>query len=677
MTIQFDFQPFEFITSKDIDSQVSSLGGYYKETISLSKRSRRILNDIHRCKEIWVANQIYSKNYLDEIKDFYLNILISQRLTIPTGSQLIQREIIQTTNYPIYSYPREKITISNETTSLLKWVGMNSFAELPPKEFISTIVEKDVLSSYIIELLQISNIKIHNIIFEPFISKLERKTGNILEESLPKVVTFEEVEKLHHLQEFKFCNFEEFRMMTIQKDTTVNRRQHYITLDNWTSKVEWGINTYMSNLTFSLFDEKFNKLEMYKIPYTIPTLKESHKMPTIIYTVWSIEKHILKKMGWNPMKQCSFKSLYELSVNDEINKVPFNIMPLAKKHFPIYNGVLDILTGEGNNFATLNIDFKVIDPEATNKTSVHSSYNVEASSSSDNTQLPINTSLLAQKRSFIDEEISFMSERKTRKIEDRDLNKTSTSCLLNIIDCGTYQFETDPMEISSSENSQHNNVINILPIPEITIKSLNRVIILNSNRVFQNHSILQYLQKYEELCIIERPSTAEYDFVFQNSTSLIRVQINKLFQSDKKGNLYYHDTFQRLSHEFFTVIVLVEFTSTIEKYDKDIFRKTQLLFDKDRYVLHFINTDSQYEKLWFPLLIQKYSSSGYEESQFNDLTEDQIILTDLNYFNPLLVQTLLPPSTSFRELLQSLPDKAHLLTPYQQSIIRHLLSLNW
>lgn len=683
--------------SEDI-CQERSDGGYglvsrrARENLELERKSQKMLKSLSSTKisKVTINQVVVAK--LSNTKMFLIDILPLVFVPALKNKQLSQWSVRSEPHHfeEVRATPKEKIKLQAESKEWFTWFGNLTdpsvdFAYIEPFKKDCNPIEELRLEFNFLTHRETNRGYIR---FRPMQSKLENRFQGLTDESLGKSVSFGLPEK-PVIEDFHFV----IRMLDTYLLDSVRRHQPVegekkVALDRWPSENASMRETYFEQLYEGLFDVEFNKLDFFKFKVLINEKKT--KKRSLLKRIWRIPKEQVKKLEWNPfnyLKNCRTKNLI---ANDIIVCTNFKIQQAPLIFHQIRCNSLDLIDFEKKTFGTLKFVMNIplqyenkpnpIDcPEETMIQSVTSEENTLDCHI-------MNTSLLPQKRSFIDDDLKTIVENKKKIIKGTDTADSSTETLpfsirlLRGLNRGMNNEEIGKGKNLLRDKNESSPRIHTPQLPFLTvdIENSRRTVIINSNRIGYNHKIIEFLTNATKLQVNEQEMYSNCDFIVNPVTCIIRAQLNKFFQVEENGILFYEKLLTDLLSEFKKVIIFVEYPTILELADKDIFWKFRLFLRNPQFEVYLTSDSHRDIGKWILAMAFAYGDE-YNDEDLNFADEDEEVLLQLN-FNRFLLKLLLGSYTLSEILLMATSDQSelsNLLTPYQLQRLQCLTFLEW
>ena len=755
----------------DLSGNFSNASDILKERLTLDKRSQHLFKAVlRRCTSTCYtkatnescATPNYARFGSDKLRGkFYLEILTPRgQLTESTRDDThkcdtwkLERELRGLDSLLSENFFKERVKLDTECRKIFKElqrkVSLSSLEHFPPFQFNDA--KDSRLKSFLVGDIAKRENKAYrkNTSFTTFISKVEEAFTNLLEEGLSKNVHFlwvpqPKTEITAHISR----DYHNFLI-----DERIGNRINFtgdMLKEKWRSEVKNGTDYWVptpiseehvraSFLTLenSLFDTEFHKLELYKLPIKVPKLsKGSQNIKRKRHfgkIVWKLDKDQLKLMSWNPFKGVvKFASKTCFPWYEKIKQEHFSVKVKERQFIILRCSDLDLIDATTKNFGTFKVGLNAnlvdqtieSDPADTVQTVKIRATDkntdceiVPMNQSTTFTRSIINTSLVPQKRSFLDDELWSIVETKKNQIremgrlqgESRSSDSRSTlqedyqpvidSLTLHKLNCGFYN---TPLPLASKPTAGETDRVNeggegaenfgeYVPtgdfeaegdlLSDFNLDIGRKTIILNAAKLEENHSLLNSLVSDGfGMDILERDlgPNAPCDFIINFCTCLLRVKLSLFQQFSSNGKLYYEEPMLQLLKSFQKVVVLVEHSAIYEDVDPDIFWKLRLFLAYDSIELHFVSSEASL-LVWIKYYTSLFGSEvGETELESESIsTDDKEVLHAMGFSNPFLLQKLLTEFT-LPHLLQLVQNSTiKYLTPYQHDLLSLLVESNW
>lgn len=471
---------------------------------------------------------------------------------------------------------------------------------------------------------------------------------------------------------------------------------------------------FFRDLEDKLFDIQFHKLEFFRLACDRLPRKTTRKVKVKRY--WILSNTKLKQMKWAPFRNWNSSSMIKEIEEEQINFVKYSISntPITINYIP--NTDLELYSSNKVFFSTSQINTtntmtnKIADSITTSNNpnekeipkDIHT--DTDISNNSDPTEnTKINTSLLPQKRSFLDSDLQSLIKRKKHSFEQSGTQHIDRSGLVTdvmeedaseifrsgIFDKPTesgpehlFKKRADPIKITQEEES---GLVNFQFNLDSQVDIKDRLIIFNVNKISKNYKLLQYLINHNSQCctIMERELLTECDLILNSCTCVIRIELSKFFQRDGSNRLHFSDIVSSCIAEYKRVKVIIEYRLDTLLYDKDIFWKIFYFLPFPKFELFFVvKDDISVLAHCINQLIWKEAAHDFTEEDFmeDNMKDDSIILSILK-FNPILIMTLLKGYT-LSELISQVnngldPQLIQIMTVSQLNRLKRLNSINW
>lgn len=421
-----------------------------------------------------------------------------------------------------------------------------------------------------------------------------------------------------------------------------------------------------------LFDLQFNKLTLEKkIPMHIRPLPDI-KPEKVLLRSWQLQKDASKYSNCNP-----FHNQEKITVKDFLSGEAIHLTHFEAPHYELrshrlmYN-LFDFANLEQKRFgASKFASTNRPKPLMTEQHFPHTAKEPEDTITSQNKSIEmsqfLNTTVMPQKRPFAEEELFAVSQskRKSRR-EDRLIN--------NLSQAGDFVHNASKQLIFSdgfTDDSTTSDSTNLFTIP-FKPRNEYREVIINLTNIWQNHKIIQYLGNVTNLRIIEQELPHQCDFVVDATTCVLRIQLEKFFEVRSDGTLFYENTLKALLLESKKVVLLAEYSPTLDQADREIFWKIRLFLQFPEIQLYFTQNKSHDIGKWIHILSRGHSNS------FEHPGADVLVALRFNQF---LIRQLLSKYSLAEILIMTANNKTgklkELLTNHQLERIGKLMTLGW
>ena len=688
----------------------SVLLGSLKENIKLERRAQKYLKELTNLQVKPLEIKFSRKTDKIEREKYLLEVIRStpyrQRTTLIVNNTWNATNLKQkNTEEPLYDLPKEKMKVEKQDMLFFKWMKtLSTELRFPLQQSSSrhsSTHNNTELSWLNIPILRPNKLKkkTSRIDLKQMPSALETQFNKVKEEKLNNCVKFSDTP----LSDWEPGIFEQtydkyfLNSVLIKKHLQRNRKHEFeASTQNWVATFpecdqEYDIFERGYN---ELFDTQFNKLEFFKIRTKKP--ERSKPVKKKVQNIWRLDKGDLKVLVWDPLKTFCSYSWDTILENDIINEEGYSIKPIKMRFQKLSSSSLDLIDNQRKQFGTIKLAVGVPNENTTENTTENTSFeeserndvtvNCTLDLKKDNdlssSKADINTSLAPQKRSFIDNElISILAtKRKFKKHKEHGSSARNISSTSYLMNSGTYA--NTPMETSITK-SVCNDKRELSFDSSLIIHSIfkddieSKYIAVNTNKMMENHKVIQALCQNSQLDLIDQPYFGECDFIIDHSTCLLKIQINRFLQLKDNGSLYYSKTINDLLTEFHRVIIIVEFPEILQKVDPDLFWKVRFYLLHPRIEAFFIYEDMEVLIDWIKYFITKWALS-YDDEEDENIANDDILL-ELG-FNILLVRKIYRTYSLqefFMAVIQEQSQAVELLTGSQMSRLRKLLTLEW
>lgn len=707
----------------------TNFGGYLKfakESLKLSKRSKKFLGEIyglHKREEIKFTPLVFECEFssLFKIFSFYrdYNSQNKKATEFPNWQEPL-------TLNKLFAYGKDKkfkeklkitqdqmnllknLKIRNETKSLLvEIMKEKSFTDYNFNNLISlpqTLVTKSISQSFSKECMP---------------SKIQNNLELLGEESLNYVdsvqickiseVAFEpNLDAIYKL-------FLDLTLITYKKTKSNNKENQLQT--NLLKFINWDFNNQLNynklesvlkNLESKLLDIQFSEYELYKLPINRINSKEMYSKARKDNRLkkknyWNLDKIQLKQLNWDPFKLFRLISLETFLAKDSISPKEVNFKKSLLTFPKLFCSQLDLIilnNLDGKN-GIRKLPIPINDSEnQTNQDGTKSFIQVADSRQQSfeenvlslgkiengtntiltdtNSEIMNTTSMLPQKRSFLDSGLLSILSKKRQKHEDftnythlsksdnaveSTINEDFTKLIvpeLELLNIGLIT-ENKPIEPDTRDKSNHSVEENdklkekiaileedviISNLVDWSIEIQDYLIIANSNQLIKNHQLINKISNVQDTTkrfhIVENPIKQPVDFVLNYQTCLIRIDITKFFQIDKSDNLFYYKLLSKLIPEYKTIVIVLEYRKEFVKVDPDILWKILLFLPEKQFKLVYVEQNNDNLIQIMQCIIHEYGNSQLQETEITDIlaTVPGKILTQLR-LDPLSVCQIL------------------------------------
>lgn len=696
------------------------LGGYEelqrntKETLKLDRKAQHFFRTLlfGVTTDKLFKFQVFSSAKTNLVSHFYIDIIFPAHLfQVRDISYNRWKEICINANFK-FKATKERIMLEKEATGIFKWI--NSCSENSSLNFTfnksklnrnSTPLEKFNLAQDLVTVKK--RYKFRAVKFPQMNNEIEVSLERITNEKLRKTVSF----GIYNDSPLTFEKYQSLSLGDFRIDSIFMGNCHDQSKFFKRDLVPtWAVSSFSNNdtscferLKLKVFDVEWSKLEFYKI--SVKTSQDIKKkkiniLPFLKYLKpWKLSKDQLLFLNWKPfdayknsdtVAKITAESI-DTDLSFEVRSSPINFQILE------YN-CLDLISNDKENKECVRIEIQTCfannkenkDEYALNEDLSPTEQNIFNNSTTENTE---NTSLVPQKRSIIDEELRSILELKRKRKKEGDVhantNKQKTlygSSILTLLHKNQPQ---DAVSIRSnvSGNSNERSINTDTPPPKLehleTSLNINKkpTVILNMEKIEVNHRILQCLVNTYDIDIIEDKTCFPCDFILNSTACIIRIQLDKFFQSATTTHLFYDSNLQKLIKEYKRVIVLVEYDQVLLSVDREIFWKIQLYLSHLALEVHFVGSTTKEIAKWIMILSSKYATCNFTELPAYDMVqEDEKILYELR-FNMFLVKDILS-ITPLKELLTNISGRRFnrlpsVLTKTQLRRLERLVTASW
>ena len=759
-------------TGIDFSGNFSNVSDILKERLTLDRRSQRLFKAVLRHCTSTRCTNVFDESLTTAgharlgneklLGKFCLEVLTpkgqltesARNDTYKSDTWKFERELRGLDSLPSENFFKERIKLDANCRRIFRElqcnVSLSSLEQFTP--FQPNVAKDSSLKSFLVGDIARCETKAFRkkTTFTTFICKVEEAFTNLMEEGLSKNVHFLWVPQpkteiiAHTSRDYrKFFIGERIGSRINSKGNMLKEKWNLNVKNDTDYWVPAPLNEGYVRDSFlvlenSLFDTEFHKLELYKLPIKVPKLSKGSqnikRKRHFSRIVWKLDKDQLKLMSWNPFKGIvQFASKTGFPWHEKIKQEHFSVKMRERQFRILRCSDLDLIDATTKTFGTfkvgLNASFvdrtiqsdpgDIIPTRKTGNTSRSADCEVAPMNYSTTfTRSIINTSLVPQKRSFIDDELWSIVE--TKKSQIRGMGKLQEvsnssgsrqtlqgecqpvidSLTLHKLSGGLYN---TPLTLTSKETAGEidrvsgrgggaenhdadHGLIDDFKAEEDLLTDFNldtgrKTIILNVAKLEENHSLLNALVSDSSgLSILERdlgPNTP-CDFIINFYICVLRMKLSLFQQITKNGKLYYEESVLQLLRSFQKVVVLVEHSAIHEEVDPDIFWKLRLFLAYDSIELHFVSSEASL-LIW----INYYTSLFGCEIDETELesesipTDDKDLLYAMGFSNPFLLQKLLTEFTLPHLLQLAQNSTIKYLTPYQNDILSQLAESNW
>ena len=700
------------------DNQLLTVDRYFddnkilKEALKIDKRTHKLLKKCCLKRNKVTLNKL-EKDYYQVINSYKMNIFngkICQWKANRIDSWKFESTIPSNLFDKLFkALLKEKLKLNNTTREILDWISdtkppLVTFQLLENIQERNKNIEKFKLDRHCI--LESKNTKnnLFMIVGKKMPSYIENNLRGLLEESIT-YGTYDDyysndkrTSKLYPIfleSKLKLDKYKIFKVYPIEishKAISKPKKTFWEPANTLLPNVE----KLCERIWLEIYDIDFNKLELFKFNMNDINQTKNDKYKEMYQKckkVWKLSKESLKELEWNPIKKyLKDNENVKNILCDDINQKEYTVLKYSLNLRKLHCNLLDLIDIDKKTFGSLKL---VMNSATEKKISVYPVINdslvlenLTVSTVNNDATFPINinTSLLPQKRSFIDDELRSILEskknRQSNKKENQDIqNKNCNRLLTKLLDIGTKENVLLPERRQTEDVESNQEDFNLsLPLKSlINYNITEKCIVLNTNKLSQNHILIQCLRERENVNVIEREFPHDFDFILNESICVIRINLENFFQIRQNGRLHYENLLTDLKLEFKLIIILVEYSEILEQTDKDVFWKIQLFLKCSQYrpILVPNKADRLFKEM--TRLISTFSHS-YKNVDFTEITVEEKILLSLN-LNILLIKSILKRITlpEFLILIQ-IEDSNEILeslTAMQLNRIKTLLMLSW
>lgn len=577
---------------------------------------------------------------------------------------------------------------SNEDLPTEKYLG-NLHYKLYAYEFpiITTIGDRKTVQNYIIESVYPRRLlNSPSILMNQMPSKIENELRDLTNEKLTPLVLFIEIQRNKKY------------MLTLKKNSILNFDIPHITPKNLIERnlrpdpKVWEIPTLenaelnLLKISKKLFQENFNDIEFFKIKCH----KKAHEISKNKITLhsWKPDRADVKSLSWDPFKDFKMSYKEKCPTYENIKLKSFSINSPQKFHFPtIKSRYIDLIVDSSGyigitqqqdlrrnkNMFSNNI---AISAENTQNNSLDEGEKSKCNNIENNSKQHSknDTSILPQKRTFLNNDLlSIIQLKKKQNIVIED----SSDYLQNTEFIKLLKEQSDP--ITSAHTLDDNKVItsggeNLLTITNFS-KSTNesrQIIIANDEKLLENKDVINKIKSSSSVVIEELCLHSPCDFQLSANACAIKLDINKIFQSNGCGGFFYEKSLFQLLCQNQMIFLLIEYDRNNLHYDKDIFWKVRISFSHPLLRVVFIEGKSASISKW----VVNISKNNKEDIEVSPT----FTFLGINPFQELLLKLKLD-NISLSELLFSLINKDEsvrkVISPELFNILRRLIQEKW
>ncbi|GCF00254.1 hypothetical protein ZYGM_003103 [Zygosaccharomyces mellis] len=652
----------------NVDSGYKNTFTNTKETIHLEKKNQKILRKL--------SHSNFPKLQLQKARTYSWEHFRLDTLPLRFTSKQYNIDYfpwpeVATNDYlQNVNYPKEKVKLENESKRLFVWLAnLASFqAQCEPIAKCGNIPQGTKYFQIEYELSSYRPSRPLRPMRNEFMpSVLGTRFKETLRENISEKVTFSFDNKSWIEQQFSKTILSKDYILEVLEPPVPPKSS--VKLQQWPLPGVGKNEAVFEMLKSRLFDLEFSKLEFFKMNtyHTTHTRNRSKILPV----KWKISKSQRKSWDWNPFKQIEKKNMAEMTPREtittcifkppifevEIHKLPYNSFDFINLEENTFGSVK--FASASRPIPTINQDQLITSQK---ETTLDSTINNESHESQ-------NTSMIPHKRSFIDDDLlTILHSRKERKKQDNcDTSGTShEATMFHIMNQGMNKYQ----KIRSSPaftalKPPKTPQIPFEPIPD------KREILMNTNRMKENHKIIQYISNETHLDLIEQELPFRCDFIINATSCIFIAQLDLFFQLQADNTMYYEHIFKSLFNEFKTIVVLIKYPEVLDITDEDIFWKIRMFLQPPEFQLFLTKETPQCIGKWIDILSNKpYNKEPFDFHPFF-----------LLHFNKFLVQKLLSSYTLEQVLLMSITEQtkelSDLLTETQLKRLQKLMALGW
>lgn len=699
------------------------LGYFTKETVSLKKKEAKRLNKVINQLINFSEVEIKPLGTLKFEKDDFIfteTTLNGPKLPIvkpwKCPSVTATSNLIRTQK----SFQKEKIKLSIEETSYFKYIALpfviSSNPDIPLKWLTNFSYEfSDIYSTnslYKSSTLAITKLKT---------SKKLKELTEVLEEKLAYSLNQDIIPK-HVLDVEPLTTINCFLLNHISSKIEDTQPTPLPDLPGWKVKLKEENSrlseTFFKELEDKFFDIQFHKLEFFKLSCTQRLPRKVTKRKKI-KKYWILSNPKLKQMGWSPFKIWSSPTMFTKFQNEQINLTQFKIPSVSLNVDYIPNTCLELFDMNNKTLCSnfqINTECAGHIPSSITLLTEFKEKSKFKDGSKDTSKInnsndtfgqfettTINTSVIPQKRSFLECDLQSLIEKKKNgfkqhKIQQKNNQQIHTNILeedvTEIFQSGIFE-RTEESSLENSSNiisklnetavGKNTSIFSLSFKLETNFNIEDKLVIFNVDKIKENYKLLQSLIYHTKPCctIIERKLFSSCDLILNSCTCLIRIQLEKFFQRDGSNNLHYFDIISTCLAEYKRIKVLVEYKTDTLLYDKDMFWKTLYFLPFPNFELFFVPKDDSSVLLQrVKQLIQKEAQNRFNENDFieENMKGTELLLSKLK-LNPILIKALLAKYTLTTLLSQVStgmdPHLMQIMTLPQINRLKRLNNINW
>lgn len=648
----------------NVDSGYKNTFTNTKETIHLEKKNQKLLRKL--------SHSNFPKLQLQKARTYSWEHFRLDTLPLRFTSKEYNIDYfpwpeVATNNYlQNVNYPKEKVKLENESKKLFVWLANLPSFQTQCEPIAKCGNKQQETKSFQVEYELLSyrtSGPLKTIRHEFMPSILGTRFKETLRENISKKVTFSFDNKSWIEQQFsKTILFKDYILEVFEPPVPPKSS---VKLQQWPLPGVGKNEVIFEILKFRLFDLKFNKLEFFKMN-TYPT-KHIRNQSKILPVKWKMSKSQRKSWDWNPFKQIEKKNIAEITPRETIATYIFKppIFEFEIHKLP-YNS-FDFINLEENTFGSVKFVSASRPTPAINQDHLITSQKETTIDSTINNESQ-NTSMIPHKRSFIDDDLlTILHSRKEKKHDNCDTSRTPhEATMFHIMNQETNKYQKiESSPVFTALKPPKTPRIPFEPIPD------KRKILMNTNKMKENHKIIQYISNETHLDLIEQELPFKCDFIIDATSCIFIAQLDLFFQLQADNTMYYEHIFKSLLNEFKTIVVLIKYPEVLDTTDEDIFWKIRMFLQPPEFQLFLTKETPQCIGKWIDIL----SNKAYDEQPFD------FHPFFLLHFNKFLVQKLLSSYTLEQVLLMSITEQtkelSDLLTEAQLKRIQKLMALRW
>lgn len=593
---------------------------------------------------------------------------------------------------------KEKIKLDDESFAFLKWVQKTKSIKLLFPTF-----DKQIESAFIYESFNLEPVRLSKKVQKPYLgpeempSALQSRISSIMDEKLTSV-TAPQYTGCWNLEHRGF--HQELKSSLIVHSVGLRSvRKSFRLSEQWVTDAKLrDCDESNKRREEQLFDLEFNVLDFYKVrlPDRKATSTPMGQYNCILGDAWRIPRDQLRSLEWSPLRKLTRSISSRMKRWNEIEcysiRQPEWSLTFQKL---LYNSVDFIdLTRKSLGTLIINIPQKKVISNFEGQVGYSDTEEFRLSAQiskperiSGNSTL--NTSLVPEVSSFIDDDLKSLLSVKRRKLTGRkekgyadDTEEPFNVSVLRALNERSNNKETrdqiNNMKNHAKSPSQELNS-NTTAFHIEALHSIDKSILINCDRINKNRRVIQSLYHKSGLKLIEQGHLKMCDFVLNPITCVVRLQLGKFFQVKENGALFYEDTLIGLLAEFKRIIILLEYDAIMENVDREVFWKIRHLISGPEFELYLTLNHHESVSRWICSLAQKYSDK-YDDEAFEHLDIAEELLADLE-LNRFQIKVLLA-AHRVSDLFLMVTDRdneelENILTPAQTQRINELVHLQW